>query len=134
VTVLSPSARDYQQQGRGAQTLLAWAEQAIKLVRRWLPDRELRMVADNTYAALEWLEAVRQVACVITRLRLEAALYAPAPPRQVKQNGRPRKKGKRLPPLAHLVADETTSWANVTMEDWYGVGPREVEGTSDTAV
>lgn len=134
VTVLSPSERYYQQQGRGAQTLLARAEQAIKLVRRWLPDRELRVVADNTYAALAWLDAVRQVACVITRLRLDAALYAPAPPRQPRQNGRPRKKGKRLPTLAHIVADETTSWANVTIEDWYGAGPREVDVTSDTAV
>ena len=134
VTVLSPSARDYQQQGRGAQTVLVRAEQAIKRVRRWLPDRELRVVADNRYAALEGLEAVRQVACVITRLRLDAALYAPAPPRQPRQTGRPRKKGKHLPTLAHILADETTSWESVTVEDWYGEGKRDVEVTSDTAV
>ena len=134
MTVLSPSERYYQQRGRVAQTLLERAEQALKLIRRWLPDRELRVVADHTYAALEWLDAVRQVACVITRLRLDAALYDPAPLRQPRQNGRPRKKGKRLPTLAHILADETTSWESVTVEDWYGEGKRDVEVTWDTAV
>jgi DDE superfamily endonuclease len=134
VTVLSPSERYYQQRGREAQTLLERAEQALKLVRRWLPERELQVVADSTYAALEWLEAVRQVACVITRLRLDAALYDPAPPRQPRQNGRPRKKGKRLPTLAQVLADETTAWENVTIEAWYGEGNRAVEVTSATAV
>lgn len=35
--------------------------------------------------------------CGIARLRLDAALYAPAPPRPPRQNGRLRKKGIRLP-------------------------------------
>lgn len=134
LTVLAPSERYYQQRGREAQTLLERAIQALKVVRRWLPERELRVVADNTYAALEWLDAVRPMACVITRLRLDAALYDPAPTRQPRQNGRPRKKGQRLPTLAQVLADETTAWELVTVEDWYGQGKREVEMTSDTAV
>jgi len=36
---------------------------------------------------------------VVTRLRLDAALYHPAPERQAQQMGRPRKVGKRLPAL-----------------------------------
>ena len=52
LTVLAPSERYYQQRGREAQTLLERAVQALKVVRRWLPERELRVVADNTYAAL----------------------------------------------------------------------------------
>jgi hypothetical protein len=36
--------------------------------------------------------------------------------------------------LAHILADETTSWESVTVEDWYGEGKRDVEVTSDTAV
>jgi hypothetical protein len=46
----------------------------IRLVRRWVPTRELVGVGDRTYAALEWLDDVRERACVITRLRLDAAL------------------------------------------------------------
>jgi hypothetical protein len=134
LTVLAPSERYYQRRSRGAQTLLKRAEQAIKMVRRWLPDREVRVVADHTYAALEWLDAVRQIACVITRLRLDAALYTPVPARLPKQNGRPRKKGKRLPTLSQLLADATTAWETITIDNWYGEGQREVEVTSDTAV
>jgi hypothetical protein len=56
LTVLSPSERYYQQEGRPPQTLLDRARQAVWLVRRWLPERELVVVGDRTYAALEWLD------------------------------------------------------------------------------
>jgi hypothetical protein len=134
LTVLAPSERYYQGQGRRPQSLLDRARQMVRLVRRWLPTRELVVVGDSTYAALEWLDAVRESACMITRLRLDAALYAPAPPRKPKQNGRPRKKGIRLPTLAHLVAAPTTPWELVTVAPWYGQNERRVHITSDTAV
>jgi hypothetical protein len=132
--VLAPSERYYQIQGRRPQSLLDRARQMVKLVRRWLPTREIVIVGDSTYAALEWLDAVRENACIITRLRLDAALYAPAPPRKPKQNGRPRKKGIRLPTLAHRVTDLTTCWQRVTVAPWYGQKERRVDITSATAV
>lgn len=134
LTVLAPSERYYEVQGRRPQSLLDRARQLVRLVRRWVPSRELVVVGDSTYAALEWLDAVRGSACVITRWRLDAALYAPAPPRKPKQNGRPRKKGMRLPTLAHLVASPTTPWKLVTMAPWYGQKARRVHITSSTAV
>jgi hypothetical protein len=53
----------------------------ISQLRRWLPDRQLVVVADSTYAAIEVLAAcagLPQPVTVITRLRLDAALYDPA--------------------------------------------------------
>src|SRR6185369_12327830 len=41
----------------------------------------------------------------VTRLRLDAALYEPAPPRQPGTKGRSRKKGDRLPSLAQVLTD-----------------------------
>jgi hypothetical protein len=134
LTVLAPSERYYQVRGRRPHSLLDRARQAVRLVRRWLPTRELVVVADNTYAALEWLDAVRHAVCVITRLRLDAALYEPAPPRQPRQNGRPRKKGTRLPTLEKVLTDAMTPWTTVTMANWYGEGERRVQITSNTAV
>jgi DDE superfamily endonuclease len=93
LTVLSPSERYDQPRGRSPRTLLDRARQAVRLVRHWLPERELVVVGDAASAALEWLDAVRHAVCVIPRLRLDAALYEPAPPRQPRQNGRPRKQG-----------------------------------------
>ena len=134
LTVLAPSERYYQVQGRQPQSLLERARKVLQLVRCWLPTRALVVVGDSTYAALEWLDAVRESVCVITRVRLDAALYAPAPPRKPKQNGRPRKKGRRRPTLAHLVAAPTTPWQLVTVAPWYGHKERHVHITSATAV
>ena len=101
-----------------------------------VPDRELVFVADSSFAALEWLALVARLprVSVITRLRLDAALYDPPPPRAPGQRGRPRLKGKRRPTLETGLADEKMQWSTLTVEDWYGEGPREVEVTTDTAV
>ncbi len=46
------------------------------------------VVADQTYAVLTLLaRAVRARITVVTRLRLDAALYEPVPPRAAKQIG-----------------------------------------------
>ena len=61
-------------------------------VKRWLPTRELVVVADSSFAALELLAAVSQRDLpihMITRLRLDAALYTPAPLRLPGTMGRP---------------------------------------------
>jgi hypothetical protein len=70
----------------------------------------------------------------ITRLRLDAALYDPAPPRTAGQMGRPRLKGERLPNLSVVAEDSSTAWASATVEDWYGGGKRTLEVASATAV
>jgi DDE superfamily endonuclease len=136
LTVLCPSERFYAQRGRRHHTLRERAWQIIRLVRRWLPGREVVFVADSSFAALEWLALVAQLprVSVITRLRLDAALYDPPPPRAPGQRGRPRLKGKRRTTLEAVLADEKTPWSKLTIDDWYGEGPREVDIATDTAV
>ena len=136
LTVLCPSARFYEQRGRHHQTLPERAWQMIRLVVRWLPGREIAFVTDSSFAALELLDKVKALPCasVITRLRLDAALYDPPPPRQPETKGRPRLKGQRRPTLAAVLADARTRWTTLLVEQWYGEGPREVEVTTDTAV
>jgi hypothetical protein len=99
LTVLAPSERYHQERGLRHKKLTDWARQMLLQVRRWLPKRPLVIVADSSFAALELLWAVRrmpQPLCLITRLRLDAALYQPAPPRPARQNGWPRRKGATL--------------------------------------
>ncbi len=111
LTCLCPSERYYEERKCPHKKLTAWARQMILQVKRWLPEREVVIVADSSFAALELLEAVRQEVTMITRLRLDAALYEPAPRRQPRQNGRPRLKGARLPTLAAALKDQQTVWA-----------------------
>src|SRR5205085_2631709 len=75
LTVLAPSERYHQTRGQRHKSVTDWARQMILRVRRWLPDRPLVVVADQTYAVLVLLaRAVRAQVTVITRLRLDAAL------------------------------------------------------------
>ena len=136
LTALCPSERFYEQRGRCPQPLTARAWQMIRLVGRWLPGREIVCVADSSFAVLELLAKVKTLprASVITRLRLDAALYDPQPQRAPGTKGRPRLNGKRRPTLEAVLADERTQWTPVLVEQWYGAGPREVEVATDTAV
>ncbi|CAA9524570.1 MAG: hypothetical protein AVDCRST_MAG13-3622 [uncultured Solirubrobacteraceae bacterium] len=137
LTALAPSERHDAERGRRHKTLTDWARQLLLVVRRWWPERAIVAVADSGYAALEFLAACRawrNPVAVVTRLRLDAALYEPTPPRRPGQQGRPRKKGRRLPTLAARAADPETAWAGITIANWYGAGERAVEVASDTAV
>ena len=137
LTVLAPSERCDATRGRRHKTLTDWARVMLRALRRWWPDRALVVVADSTYAAIDFLAQCQSWArpvTVITRLRLDAALYAPAPPRQPGQRGRPRLKGARLPTLAAAAADPGREWAPITVPQWYGLGECTVELLSDTAV
>src|SRR5215210_8970447 len=51
----------------------------------------------------------------ITRLRLDAALYEPVPPRYPGQMGRPRLKGERLSNLSNVAADPDALWSPITV-------------------
>ena len=136
LTVLAPSEHYHQERDMAHKTLTDWARQMITQVRRWLPDRAIVVVADSSYAVLELLASCAHLpppVAMITRLRLDAALYDPAPPREKGTKGAPRKQGKRQPSLAQRVVDPTTVWERVTVA-WYGGTTRSVELASGTAV
>jgi len=137
LTVLAPSERYYGRSPRTHKKLTDWARQMGMQVRRWLPGRPIVLVADSSYAALELLNSLASLSepvHMVTQLRLDAALYEPAPPRSAHTKGRPRKKGVRLPKLSQVLVDPKTLWQKVTVANWYGQGPTEVEICSDTAV
>ena len=134
LTVLAPSARWSKVQGRRHKALTDWARQAILQAKRWLPDRRVVIVADSGFSALELIAAVRRYVCLITRLRLDASLFEPAPKRRKGQIGRPALKGKRRPKLNAVLADPKTVWTSVTLSEWYGGQTRQLEYVSSTAV
>jgi hypothetical protein len=108
----------------------------LRQLRRGLPDRSVVAVADSTYAALGLLAACARLpnpVVVITRLRLDAALYDPAPARPPGTVGRPRQKGARQPTLAERLPDPQTAWQALTVR-WYGGAARAIEVATATAV
>jgi len=136
LTVLAPSERYYQGKVRQHKKLTEWARQMVLQARRWLPKRFLVIVADSSFAVIELLWQLRQrenPVCMITRFRLDAALYEPAKPVPGAM-GRPRKKGKRLPTLEQIAEDKHTRWKRLKVQEWYGEKNRDIEITSQTAV
>jgi len=137
LTALAPSERYSKTYKRRHKKLTDWAWQMLLQARRWLRHRLLVVVADGSFAAISLLFNAQQLAepiCMITRLRLDAALYEPAPPRKPGQMGRPRVKGKRLPTLEEVLKNPKTKWTRVTLPQWYGEGRRVIEIASATAV
>jgi hypothetical protein len=133
LTILAPSKRFYADTPRAPKTLLDWARQAAGQIHRWLPDRRIVIVGDTAFAAIEFLAAVRGYLSVVTRLRLDANLYAPAPPRR-SGRGRPPIKGERLAKLNQVLLDRRTIWQRHTVTLWYGRTNRIVELATGTAV
>jgi hypothetical protein len=136
LTVLAPSERYHQERKMVHKTLTDHARQMIAQVRRWLPNRQIVVTADSSYAVLELLAAcagLAQPVTLVTRLRLDAALYDPAAPREPGTKGAPRKKGERQPTLAQRLSDPSTLWERHTLR-WYGGTTRDVELASGTAI
>ena len=133
LTVLSPSQRFYEARGRRPKSLLDQARQMAFQIHRWLPGRRIVMVADAAFAAIDFLAALRPHMCVVTRLRLDANLFDPAPLKKPGR-GRPPLKGKPLPKLAKVLANPATSWQPHIVALWYGRTNRQVEIASGTAV
>jgi hypothetical protein len=134
LTALAPSERYAKTHGKRHKPVPVWARQLIRQVHRWFPERQLVVVGDRAYATLDLLAAVRPIATVVTRLRLDAQLFAPAPPRRPRQKGRPRLVGARLPTLEAHQAESTTAWTPLTVAHWYGEQEYTVEVVSETAV
>ena len=134
LTARAPSERYATEQGRRHKLLTDWARQLLLLIARWLPDRTVVAVADASYAAIELLDAVRRHLTLISRLRLDARLFDPPPPRQPGTKGRPRVAGARQPTLIQRLADPKTPWQRVTVTGWYGGSERQLDIASGTAL
>jgi hypothetical protein len=133
LTLLAPSKRFYAGKSRAPKTLLDWARQAALQIHRWLPNRYIVLVADSAFAAIEFLAAVCNHVCVVTRLRLDANLFE-FPPQKRKGRGRRPIKGKPHKKLSAILKDRNISWKRYRVSLWYGRTNRIVEIATGTAI
>jgi DDE superfamily endonuclease len=139
LSALAPSERYDEEHGKHHKSITQWAWQLLLLIRRWHPGREIvaSEATDGGYASLKLLDhcrRLREPITFITRLRLDAALYEPAPPRYPGQMGRPRLKGERLPNLRAVAENPDAVWSSITVAGWYGGEERTVEIISKSGV
>ena len=115
---LAPSGNNpaYVRASRRHKPLSERARGLIGQAQRWLPGRELIVVADGGYTVLDllaWCQQLARPVTMISHLRMDGALYTPAPPRRPGQKGRRQVKGKRLPTPKEYLASRRTQWSRV---------------------
>jgi hypothetical protein len=132
--VLATTPEVSERLGKRHKTIAMWAHQMISLVRRWLPDRSIKLMGDTAYSVLELgLHANTQHVTLITTGHLDAVLHEPPQERSRHTIGRPRVVGTRLPALEDVLQDPETVWQTCTL-DWYGEGKRTLELCTGTAL
>lgn len=134
LTALAPSERYYADKPRTHKKLTVWARQLLLQVKRWVGNRTLIAVGDSSYAVIELLGSLQGQVSLISRLRLDAALYEPVAARPAGQRGRKRLKGNRLPTLSAVAVDEQTCWKSLLVSEWYGGASQALDYCSGRAI
>jgi hypothetical protein len=121
--VPTPSAKLCAKLGKkSSHTSPEWAGIMLTRVRRWQPTREIFVVGDGAYAATPLVATCQGLTPpikLISRLRLDAQLYAPPPVPSPGRHGRKPRKGPRQASLADQLADPLLPWFSEALP-WYG--------------
>src|SRR5207253_48618 len=119
---------------RRHKTSVDLVRQMMKLVRRWLPDRIIVLVVDGGFAAVELaLACVGQNVVMVSKMRMDAALYHKPGVQPKGKPGPKPSKGKRQRSLAIWAARSDTAWEEIEV-NWYGGKRKKVKLFSRTAL
>lgn len=92
----------------------------IAKIRAWYPTRAIVLVGDGGFASVELVARCQRLRVkLVTRLRLDAQLYAFAGPQPASKRGPKPRKGQRLPSLWGVFADPKTLFCQSEV-NWYG--------------
>lgn len=119
-TVLAPSVRYYEQSKRSPKKLTDWARQMLLQLRRWLPERQIIVVADGSYTCYELLNSLRQHICLISPMRLDARLYNKPKENPAGKRGPKPRYGTRQITLKQRLEDSREKWQEIIIPNWYG--------------
>lgn len=105
------SEKTCQRLGKPHRSGIGWTTYLLEKVRAWYPQREIVLVGDGGYAAIELVACCQRLKVkLVSRLRLDAQLYAFPGEQPASKRGPKPKKGERLPALAAVFADPKTLW------------------------
>jgi hypothetical protein len=124
LTILAPSKRANEKEGKRHKTTVDWAIQMALQVKRWLSNREIVLIGDGGYSAVKLaLKCIRNNIILISRLRLDARLYdfpgSGEPGKRGQKPGPKPLKGKKLTQLKTLIEDNEQNWQEQSI-NWYG--------------
>ena len=134
LTLLAPSEKTNEANGKRHKTTIEWIMQMISAVRRWHPDKIIVLVTDGGLCAVKLGLRCANLSGPVTwvsRLRLDAALHDWPGPQPDSKPGPKPKKGARQPSLQTRLDDPQTVWQTLSIA-WYGGKNRELDIVTGT--
>jgi hypothetical protein len=116
------AAKVCQRLGKQSRSHVGWTQVLVRRLERWFPGRPILVVGDGNFMAIELFERCQATAApttLVTRMRLDQALYAFPEPKPKGRRGRQPKKGARQLRPQERLTDPQTGWQWVTLT-WYG--------------
>jgi hypothetical protein len=114
-----------------------WTTFIMRHIRRWYPDRQIRLTADGGFASIELVKTVQKIGKpvpMVCRGRIDMVLHDLAPAEKPKgQRGFKAKKGARQPKLRERLVDPKTAWTKIVMS-WYGGVKKTVDVVSEVSL
>ncbi|MBX3710212.1 MAG: transposase [Gammaproteobacteria bacterium] len=125
MTILAPSKKANKAAGKEHKTSIDWTMIGIRVISRWLK-RAFILIGDGGFACIKLGHAcIKHNVTLVSRLRLDVALYELAPTPGPGQVGRRREKGKRVTSLKELAQDITQPWRDAIIT-WYDGETKQV--------
>jgi hypothetical protein len=135
LSVLEYSKKCDEQRNRRHKTTLDWASQMVRQVRRWLGrQKPFILVGDGGFAAGQLaLDCVRYGVTLVSRLKMNAALFDFPADKIPGKRGRRPSKGVRLKNFKQMLSLNNLPWKEVEIIGYNGIR-RWVRYVSDTCM
>lgn len=130
------AAKVCQRLGKAPRSHIGWSQLLVTRLERWFPGRPLLLVGDGNFMAIALVQrcqAAASATSLVTRMRMDQALYAFPEPKPPGRRGRQPKKGARQMSLTQRLSDPHTGWQWVTLA-WYGGRRRPVAVATGVAL
>jgi hypothetical protein len=133
-TVLEPSERSTKKQGKRHKTTLDWSIQMVKQLVRWAPAVPFILVGDGGFACakLAWTCFKNNIA-LVSRLKMNARIYALPEEAPAGKRGRKPKKGQRLISFKEMLTMDDLPWKDAEIAGYDGK-KKKVKYLTNTAM
>jgi hypothetical protein len=133
-SVLEPSEKASKARNRRHRTCIDWTCIMIRQIRRWNRNLSFTLVGDGGFACgrLAWF-CLKHSVTLVSRLKINAALYGFPPVTQGPKRGRPRLKGVRLTGFGGMLKTSNLPWVDAEVRG-YGGEIVKVRYLTDTAM
>jgi DDE superfamily endonuclease len=134
MTVLEPSAKSDKLAKRRHKTTLQWTIQMLIQIVRWLKNTPIILVGDGGFACgeLAW-RCLKLKISLITRLKMNAALYDFPPLDVPGKRGRKKTKGARLFSFRDMIGMPELGWTEIVVEG-YGQKRKKLKYISNVSL